>query len=220
MATETAVKATNIVWHEGEVTREERNKVLGQKGCTLWLTGLSGSGKSTVSVELEKQLLMRGVVSYRLDGDNIRHGLNKNLGFSAEDRTENIRRIGEVAKLMGDIGIISMTAFISPYIADRKIARDVHDASKIPFIEVHIDCPLEVAESRDPKGLYKKARAGQIKNFTGIDDPYEAPEKPEIVINTAEQTPVEASKKVIDYLVKEKIIPEEKAQLPEVAAQN
>uniref|UniRef100_A0A7S2ZKX3 Adenylyl-sulfate kinase n=3 Tax=Rhodosorus marinus TaxID=101924 RepID=A0A7S2ZKX3_9RHOD len=202
-------KATNIVWHEGEVTREDRHKVLGQKGATLWLTGLSGSGKSTVSVELEKQLLMRGSLSYRLDGDNIRHGLNKNLGFSAEDRTENIRRIGEVAKLMGDMGIISMTAFISPYIADRKIARDVHEAAKIPFIEVHIDCPLEVAESRDPKGLYKKARAGEIKNFTGIDDPYEAPVEPELKINTAEQSPEEASKTIIAYLVKEGIIPEE-----------
>ena len=184
----TEQKATNVHWHEGEISRADRNKLLRQKGATLWFTGLSGSGKSTVAVALEKKLHQLGHLSYRLDGDNIRLGINKNLGFTADDRKENIRRIGEVAKLFVDSGVIVLTSFISPYRTDRDIAREAHAKDQMDFIEVYVDCPLEEAEKRDPKGLYKKARAGQIKNFTGIDDPYEAPEKPEIHLKTAELT--------------------------------
>jgi len=180
--------ATNITYHAGSVTREERNKGLNQKGATLWLTGLSASGKSTMAMALEQVLIQNGHTAYCLDGDNVRHGLNKNLGFSAEDRTENIRRIGEVAKLFADAGIITITSFISPYRADRDLVRKLHDDADLPFIEVFVDCPLEEAEKRDPKGLYKKARAGEIKGFTGIDDPYEAPQNAELVIPTAEQS--------------------------------
>ena len=179
------MKSTNIHWHEGDISREERWKALGCSGATLWFTGLSGSGKSTVASALEQALVNAGVNSYRLDGDNIRHGLNKNLGFSAADRTENIRRIGEVAKLFTDSGCVALTSFISPYRADRDLCRKLHEDAGLPFAEVFVDTPLEVCEQRDPKGLYKKARAGEIKGFTGIDDPYEAPEKAELVLNTA-----------------------------------
>lgn len=178
----TEQKATNVHWHESEVTREDRQRLLEQKGATLWFTGLSASGKSTIAVALEGVLLERGKLVYRLDGDNIRMGINKNLGFSAEDRKENIRRIGEIAKLFVDAGIITLTSFISPYRADRDRVRRLHTDSGMEFIEVFVDCSLAVAEQRDPKGLYKKARAGEIKNFTGIDDPYEAPESPEIIL--------------------------------------
>jgi adenylylsulfate kinase len=177
-------KATNVFWHEGEVTREDRFGLLEQKGATLWFTGLSGSGKSTVAVELEKQLLMKGKLAYRLDGDNVRLGINKNLGFTAEDRTENIRRVGEVSKLMADSGVIVLNSFISPYIADRDVVRALHESAGLAFIEVYVDCSLNEAEKRDPKGLYKKARAGEIKNFTGISDPYEAPLKPEVHLHS------------------------------------
>jgi len=180
----TVRKATNITWHEGDVTREERQARLGQKGLTVWMTGLSASGKSTIAVALEKVLLASGKHAYRLDGDNIRFGLNRNLGFSAEDRAENIRRIGEVAKLFSDAGIITITSFISPYRRDREVVRKLHEEAKLPFLEVFVDCPLEEAERRDPKGLYKKARAGEMKGFTGIDDPYEPPERPELVLRT------------------------------------
>jgi adenylylsulfate kinase len=178
--------ATNITWHAGTVTREERQETLQQKGCTLWMTGLSASGKSTIAVALEQVLQQRGHCAYRLDGDNIRMGLNKNLGFSAEDRAENIRRIGEVAKLFADAGVIAITSFISPYKADRDNVRKLHEAAKLPFIEVYVDCDIAVAEQRDPKGLYKKARAGELKGFTGIDDPYEAPEEAELHLKTHE----------------------------------
>lgn len=198
--------ATNVVWHEGAVNKEHRYTMLKQKGATVWLTGLSGSGKSTVSVALERMMFAKGYLVYRLDGDNIRHGLNSNLGFTAEDRKENIRRISEVAKLMGDIGVISTSAFISPYIADRLVARQIHEKAGIPFVEVHVDVPLEVAEARDPKGLYKKARKGEIKNFTGIDDPYEAPVSPEIVINTNDLTVNECAKKILDFLTDKGIL--------------
>src|SRR5215203_1280346 len=161
-------KATNVTWHEGSVTREEREKLLGQKGVTLWMTGLSASGKSTIAVILEQMLLHKKKHAYRLDGDNIRMGLNKNLGFSAEDRAENIRRIGEVAKLFSDAGVVVITSFISPYRADRDTARKLHEDAKLEFLECHVNTPLEVCEERDPKGLYKKARAGQLKGFTGI----------------------------------------------------
>lgn len=177
-------KATNVHWHEGDITREHRANLLGHKGATLWFTGLSGSGKSTVAVELEGVLNEMGVLSYRLDGDNVRLGINKNLGFSAEDRTENIRRIGEISKLFVDAGIVTLSSFISPYRADRDAVRALHEAAGMDFIEVFVDCSLAAAESRDPKGLYKKARAGEIKNFTGIDDPYEAPTAPEIHLHS------------------------------------
>ncbi len=193
-------KATNIHFHAGEVTPAERQRNLKQKGCTLWLTGLSASGKSTIAVALEQVLIGRGHMAYRLDGDNIRMGLNKNLGFSAEDRAENIRRIGEVAKLFTDAGCITISSFISPYKADRDNVRTLHDAAKLPFVEVYVNCPLDVAEQRDPKGLYKKARAGQIKGFTGIDDPYEAPEKAELELRSDLCSVEESVAKLIDAL--------------------
>jgi len=191
-------KATNITWHEGAVSREERQKLLNQKGVTVWMTGLSASGKSTIACILEQMLLHRRKHAYRLDGDNIRHGLNKNLGFSAEDRAENIRRIGEVAKLFTDAGVIAITSFISPYRKDRDAVR----AGMKPgdFIEVYVKVSLETAEKRDPKGLYKKARAGQLKGFTGIDDPYEAPENPEILIDTETTSAEGAARRILAYL--------------------
>ena len=198
-------KATNIVWHQGAVTRDDRNKLNGHRGCTVWLTGLSGSGKSTIAVDLEKRLLERGVRTYILDGDNIRHGLNKNLGFSPEDRTENIRRIGEVAKLFTEAGLVTLTAFISPYRADRDQVRAVMQEGD--FVEVFVDCPVEVCEERDVKGLYKKARAGEIKEFTGISAPYEAPEKAELTLNTAGQSVEESAKQIMAHLEGAGIVP-------------
>jgi adenylylsulfate kinase len=201
----TEQKATNIVWHQGTVTRVDREKINGHKAATVWLTGLSGSGKSTIAVDLEKRLWERGIRAYILDGDNIRHGLNKNLGFSPADRTENIRRIGEVAKLFTEAGVVALTAFISPYRADRDQVRAIMAAGD--FVEVHVDCPVEVCEQRDVKGLYKKARAGEIKEFTGISAPYEAPEKPELTINTAGQSVEESAKQILAYLEKQGIVP-------------
>lgn len=194
--------ATNITWHDGTVSREERQKQLGQKGATVWFTGLSASGKSTIAVALEQVLLNNGKLSYRLDGDNIRHGLNKNLGFSAEDRAENIRRIGEVAKLFADGGILALSSFISPYRADRDLVRKLHEDAKLKFIEVFVDCPIEEAEKRDPKGLYKKARAGEIKGFTGIDDPYEAPTKAEVHLRTDKMSIEDSVRTLIEYFEK------------------
>jgi adenylylsulfate kinase len=202
----TIQKATNITWHEGNVTPAERAANLGQKGCTLWMTGLSASGKSTVAVALEQVLLQRGKHAYRLDGDNIRMGLNKNLGFSADDRAENIRRIGEVAKLFADAGMITITSFISPYAKDRDAARKLHDDAKIPFIEIYVNCPIDEAEKRDPKGLYKKARAavaaGKGMGFTGIDDPYEAPAKAELELRTDKLSIAESVQVLLDELAK------------------
>ena len=202
----TSVKATNITWHEGHVTPEERNQLLKQKGCTIWFTGLSGSGKSTIAFTLEHALVQRGRLAYVLDGDNIRHGLNKNLGFSAADREENIRRIGEVAKLFADCGVVVMTSFISPYRKDRDGVRELHAAAGLPFVEVHVNTPIETCEQRDPKGLYKKARAGQLKNFTGIDDPYEAPQRPELSIDATSTSPQQAAILLIEYLEKQGIL--------------
>jgi len=211
--------STNITWHEGSVTRDERQSLLNQKGVIVWMTGLSASGKSTIACILEQMLLHQKKHAYRLDGDNIRFGLNKDpkslveksgysqdagkrfgVGFSADDRMENIRRIGEVAKLFADSGTIAITSFISPYKRDRDAVR----ASVKPgeFIEVYVNVSLATAEKRDPKGLYKKARAGEIKGFTGIDDPYEAPEKPEIVIETEKSSPEEAAKQILAALEK------------------
>ncbi len=196
----TQQKATNVTWHHGDITRADRNRLLNQKGATLWFTGLSGSGKSTIAVALEGALFEMGKICYRLDGDNVRLGINKNLGFSAEDRAENIRRVGEVAKLFVDTGVIALSSFISPYRADRDNVRKLHEDSGMKFIEIFVDCPLQEAEKRDPKGLYKKARAGEIKNFTGIDDPYEAPTQPEIHLNTADMTLEQEVQAIIDYL--------------------
>jgi len=198
-------KATNIVWHQGAVNRDDREKVNGHKGATVWLTGLSGSGKSTIAVDLEKRLCERGVRTYILDGDNIRHGLNKNLGFSPEDRTENIRRIGEVAKLFTDAGIVAITAFISPYRADRDQVRGLMKAGD--FVEIHVDCPVEVCEQRDVKGLYKKARAGEIKEFTGISAPYEAPAKAELTLKSGELSLEQSVATIVGYLESAGIIP-------------
>lgn len=201
--------ATNVVWQEGEISRDDRYQILRQKGATIWFTGLSGSGKSTIAVALEKALHTMGKLSYRLDGDNVRLGINKNLGFSEEDRKENIRRIGEIAKLFGDAGTISLSSFISPYKADRDEVRALHEAANLPFVEVFVDCALSVAEARDPKGLYKKARAGEIKNFTGIDDPYEAPQHPEIHLRTDEMSLQQEVSIIIDYLMTHDIIRKE-----------
>ena len=194
----TAVKATNVTWHEGSVSRQEREQLLNQKGVTVWMTGLSASGKSTIACILEQMLLHKKKHAYRLDGDNIRHGLNKNLGFSADDRAENIRRIGEVAKLFTDAGVIAITSFISPYKKDRDAVRAGMKQGE--FIEVYIKVSLEAAEKRDPKGLYKKARAGEIKGFTGIDDPYEAPEKAEMVIDTEKLSAADAAQQILTHL--------------------
>src|SRR6516225_4327523 len=202
----TVIKATNVTWHEGHVTPDERNKLLKQKGATIWFTGLSGSGKSTIAFTLEHALVQRGHLAYVLDGDNIRHGLNKNLGFSAADREENIRRIGEVAKLFADCGVITMTSFISPYRKDRDGVRALHEAGKIPFIEVHVNTPIGTCEQRDPKGLYKKARAGELKNFTGIDDPYEQPLKPEFRLDATHTSPQEATILILQYLEKQGLV--------------
>ena len=199
-------KATNIVWHQGAITRDDRQQLNGHRGCTVWLTGLSGSGKSTIAVELEKRLLERGVRTYILDGDNIRHGLNKNLGFSPEDRTENIRRIGEVAKLFCDAGLVALTAFISPYRADRDQVRAIMRPGD--FIEVFVDCPVEVCEQRDVKGLYKKARAGEIKEFTGISAPYEAPSAPELVIETSGQSVEQSALQILALLERQGVVPD------------
>ena len=200
-------KATNVHWHGGEINRPERLQLLGHGGATLWFTGLSGSGKSTIAVALEQALYQRGVLVYRLDGDNIRLGINKNLGFSAEDRAENIRRVGEVSKLFVDGGVIVLSSFLSPYLVDRQIVRELHEADNMPFIEVFVDCSLEAAEERDPKGLYKKARAGEIKNFTGIDDPYEAPETPEVHLHTDQQSLEEEVEHLLTLLEKQGLIP-------------
>ncbi|MFG0257030.1 MAG: adenylyl-sulfate kinase [Phycisphaerales bacterium JB043] len=204
----TEVKATNIHWHEGDISRDERWKALDCAGATLWFTGLSGSGKSTVASALEQTLVNMGVISYRLDGDNIRHGLNKNLGFSAEDRAENIRRIGEVAKLFADAGTIALTSFISPYRSDRDQVRALHDASDVAFLEVFVCPPLDVCEERDPKGLYKKARAGEIKGFTGIDDPYEEPESAELLLDTSTMSVDECVRACLDLLIDRGLVKE------------
>ncbi|KYK30014.1 adenylyl-sulfate kinase [Thermoplasmatales archaeon SG8-52-1] len=197
-------KATNVVWHEHKVTKEDREKLLNQKGVIIWTTGLSGSGKSTIANEIAYKLHSIGKLTYVLDGDNIRHGLNKNLGFSPEDRNENIRRISEVAKLFSDSGVIAITAFISPYRKFRNFCRELVEPGK--FIEVYCKASLDTCEKRDPKGMYKKAREGIIKDFTGIDAPYEEPENPEVTVDTDKETVEESVDKVISTLKKFKII--------------
>lgn len=199
-----APKDRNIVWHEAHITKADRQKKFKHKGAILWFTGLSGSGKSTLAHEVERILFERGIHTYVLDGDNIRHGLNKDLGFSPRDRTENIRRIGEVAHLFAEAGVIAMTAFISPYRADRKQARSI--AAPGEFIEIYAKCGLETCEKRDTKGLYKKARAGQIPDFTGVSAPYEEPEDPELLVETDKESLEESARKVILCLESKGII--------------
>ncbi|MDU0451225.1 adenylyl-sulfate kinase [Staphylococcus chromogenes] len=198
-------ESQNITWHDSEVTKAERQVRHNHKSAILWFTGLSGSGKSTISVALEKALFERGLNTYRLDGDNVRHGLNNNLGFSPEDRQENIRRIAEVSKLMVDAGLITLTAFISPYKADRDRAREIVEDGE--FIEIYTKASVEACEKRDPKGLYQKARTGEIPEFTGISAPYEAPEQPEIVIDTEETSIEEAVLQILKYLETHDYIP-------------
>jgi adenylylsulfate kinase len=215
--TDNTTLLSNITYHAAALTRGERSALRKQQGFTIWLTGLSASGKSTIAVELEHQLLRdRGVSAYRLDGDNVRFGLNKDLGFSEQDRNENIRRIAEVAKLFADSASIAITSFISPYRADRDTARSLHgvptpgEETGLPFVEVYVDVPVEVAEKRDPKGLYKKARDGIIKEFTGISAPYEAPLKPEVHIKNHEVPVQEAVAQIIAYLDSKGYLPPKK----------
>jgi len=191
-------KATNVVWHDHAVEREKREQLLKQKGVVLWFTGLSGSGKSTVANEVAHKLHEREKLAYILDGDNIRHGLNKDLGFSPEARKENIRRISEVASLFADAGLITITAFISPYAKDRNFCREL--AGEGRFLEIYAKASLETCEKRDPKGMYKKARAGEIKEFTGINAPYEEPENPELITDTDKETVEESAEKVLKKL--------------------
>ncbi len=197
-------KATNITWHETAITKGERRIQNGHGSCVLWFTGLSGSGKSTIANAFSSYLYEQGINEYVLDGDNIRHGLNKDLGFSDEDRAENIRRIGEVAKLFVDSGTIVTTAFISPFRSDRNQVRLLFEEGE--FIEIFVDCPIDECERRDPKQLYAKARRGEIKDFTGIDSPYEEPLEPELTIQSHKVTIEEAVKEIIDYLVSKNMI--------------
>lgn len=190
----------DVVWHESDVPRADRWHAGGVHGATVWLTGLSGSGKSTIAAALTTSLVARGVLTYSLDGDNLRHGLNGDLGFSAEDRAENVRRVGEVARLCADAGLIVCVPIISPYRAGRDHARAIHEDSGLVFVEVFVDAPLAVCEDRDPKGLYRKARAGELPGFTGLDDPYEAPDRPELVLATAELSPPRAAAAILEAL--------------------
>ncbi|NRF96274.1 adenylyl-sulfate kinase [Paenibacillus frigoriresistens] len=198
------ISSNNLTFHKSTVNKQNRNELNQHKSCVLWFTGLSGSGKSTLANEVEKQLFSRGIRTYILDGDNIRFGLNKNLGFSAEDRKENIRRIGEVSKLFVDAGVLVMTAFISPYQADREIVRNMFLAEE--FIEVYVNCSLDICEQRDPKGLYKMARKGEIKEFTGVSAPYEVPISPELNIETGTLPLAESARLIIERLIKKQII--------------
>ena len=202
--TDRRMKSKNVTWHGGEVTAEDRAALLGQRGCVVWLTGLSGSGKSTIARRLESQLVGRGNPAYVLDGDNVRYGLNSDLGFSPADREENIRRISELARLFADAGIIIIAAFISPYRTGREHARRIVGPER--FIETYVDVSLAECERRDPKGLYKQARAGRIADFTGIDAPYEPPDDPKIRIITAQATPTDAAGKIMEYLVEKRFL--------------
>lgn len=204
----------NVTWHYNHVERKERERILAQKGCTIWLTGLPSSGKSTTAFALEHELIRRGFMAYVLDGDNVRHGLNRDLGFSAGDREENIRRIGEVARLFADAGIVVTTSFISPYRKERELARKIHMDAGLAFLEVFVDTPLDVCESRDPKGLYKKARRGELRGFTGIDDPYEPPLSPEVVVKTQESPPEVIVSQILDVLVTHGFLDAVKAKAP------
>jgi len=191
----------DVVWHAGLVSPEARAAALGYRGATVWLTGLSGSGKSTVAVELERRLVAAGRPAYVLDGDNLRHGLNRDLGFGDDDRAENVRRVGEVARLLADAGVVALVPVISPFRSGREAVRAAHEAAGVPFLEVFVDTPLDECERRDPKGLYARARAGELSGMTGIDSPYEPPEAPELVLRPSDGGPVEQAARVADLLV-------------------
>jgi bifunctional enzyme CysN/CysC len=196
-----SLRSPDVVWHTEGVPRADRWATSGLHGATVWLTGLSGSGKSTVAAAVSALLVARGRATYTLDGDNVRHGLNGDLGFSADDREENVRRIGEVARLLADAGLVVLVPVISPYRGGRQHARALHDAAGLDFVEVFVDTPLDACEERDPKGLYAKARAGELTGFTGIDDPYEAPEHPDLVLDTTQASVDEAAAAVVDSLI-------------------
>jgi adenylylsulfate kinase len=201
------VKATNVVWHCSQITRKDRENLLNQQGSTIWLTGLPSSGKSTTAFALEHELVKRGFLAYVLDGDNVRHGLNKDLGFSAKEREENIRRVAEVSKLFADAGLIVITSFISPYRKERDFARRIHHDAGLKFAEIFIDTPIDLCEERDPKCLYAKARRGELKGFTGVDDPYEPPLNPEGIVKTADNPPETIAEEMIAFLEKAGCIP-------------
>lgn len=200
-------RSENVRWHDSERPRAERWADVSLHGVTIWFTGLSGSGKSSVAVTVEDRLLAEGRPTYLLDGDNLRHGLNGDLGFSAEDRHENVRRVGEVARLFADAGVVALVPLISPYRADRDQARAAHAAAALTFLEVFVNTPIEECERRDPKGLYAKARAGEIKGFTGIDDPYEAPDAAELVLTPEDGDPAAQAERVLDLLVERGVLP-------------
>jgi bifunctional enzyme CysN/CysC len=195
-----APRSPDVVWHDEGLPRAERWRTAGLEGATVWLTGLSGSGKSTIAGALTRTLLARGITTYTLDGDNLRHGLNGDLGFSAADRVENVRRVAEVARLFADAGVVAVVPVISPYRAGREQARRLHDAAGLTFVEVFVDAPLEVCEARDPKGLYAKARAGELTGFTGIDDPYEPPAEPDLVVASDRESPTDAAARIAELL--------------------
>jgi adenylylsulfate kinase len=200
MHDESPRSSPNVVWHAGSVSRTDRERLLGQRGATVWFTGLSGSGKSTVAVAVEARLVAAGRLCYRVDGDNLRHGLNRNLGFSAEDRAENVRRTGEVCRILADAGVIVLASLVSPFRADRAAVRAIHAEAGVPFLEAFVEVPLAVAEARDPKGLYRKARAGEIRDFTGIHQPYESPESAEIVLDTSRLSVDDSAAQVVEAL--------------------
>jgi len=203
----TQTRPKDIHWHEGTLSRNQRFRALGNRGATVWFTGLPASGKSTVAAAVEHLLVQGRVHAYRLDGDNVRHGLNSDLGFTPEDRRENIRRIGEVARLFADSGAVALVAFISPYRADRAHARDVHRRAGLPFLEVYMSTPIEVCEQRDPKGQYKRAREGLLPSFTGVDAPYEAPQDPQLVLDATELSVADCAQAVLGLLAQNELLP-------------
>lgn len=204
--TSDAETSTNVVWHPGHYDRATRWEHLGIRGATIWFTGLSGSGKSTVAAEVERRLVERGQPTYMLDGDNLRHGLNADLGFSTDDRNENVRRVSEVARLFADAGVMALVPLVSPYRAGRDRARSIHAIADVPFFEVYMDTPLDVAEQRDPKGLYKLAREGKIENFTGISDPYEAPTDPDLSLKPADGSAEDLADLVLAMLARHDLL--------------